>query len=68
MDVGPPEKRICKSCKNLMTLNLFCLNGDTCRYCERGIEVPKHLRKEVINTVIKEVIPISNTEEEENMI
>ena len=43
MDIEAPEIRICQSCKNPITLNLFRLNSKQCRYCENGIKIPKRL-------------------------
>ena len=63
MDMQAPEKRICSSCKNVLTLNLFSLNGDICRYCEKGIEVPNRLR----NEPIPEIIPSSIPDKEEGL-
>ncbi len=45
MDIPKPEERICSECKNSLSLNLFRLQGNTCRYCEVGIKVPSSLLK-----------------------
>ncbi len=43
MQLPPPDSRHCESCLNTMTLNLFRLDSQICRYCENAEPVPKRL-------------------------
>ncbi len=43
MELTPPQTRKCEECSNTITLNLFRLNSEKCRYCEDGLEIPKRL-------------------------
>ena len=45
MKVPQPEKRKCDECLNYMTLNLFRLNSEKCRYCQESLAIPERLKE-----------------------
>ena len=40
MEVPPPEMRTCNACKKTFSLNMFRKDGESCRYCDDGINSP----------------------------
>lgn len=43
MDIPAPETRNCEECGKSLSLNLFRVNSQTCRYCESGSNPPRFL-------------------------
>ncbi len=58
MNVPPPEGRLCQECRNTITLNLFRLNSQKCRYCEDDLPIPERLIQ--VNSVNLEVEQITS--------